>query len=480
LGLDFKRILPRSKWTARIWIASLAASLAMLMLPWLFRLDGRAHADWQQFLGRFHPLIVHLPIGLVLLVPILEVVGSRKPALREAAGFVLALSVFACLGAVTLGYLLAYGSGEAGGGVARHMWGGIALTISVMACALLRPLWASGKVQGFSRSVYPGLLLFVILLLLWTAHQGGSLTHGRNYLTQYLPAPIKHWGLWNSQSTGAVAPGSFYAKQIDPILDANCVVCHGESKVKGGLRLDSYAALMQGGKDGAVILAGQPDKSLLLQRVTLPTDHKQFMPAEGKPPLKSDQIALIRAWITQGASPTAVSLAGIRVTEEETPPAPVADYSSLIGAMTQAAKSAGVRITQVSKKPGDGLILNTIDAAPGFDDAQLATFEKFAPYVVEVDLARTAITDNSFETLAKFTNLRVLHLEDTAVTGEGLPKLLSLSRLTYLNLSGTKVSQTSIAPLQGMKQLRHLYLYNTPAQPMPATVAEQSPPRKAS
>jgi uncharacterized membrane protein len=480
LALNFRSVLPRSKWAGLVWIASLVASLVMLMLQRLFPLGGHQHADWQQFLGRFHPLVVHIPIGLVLLVPILEVAGVTRPALREAAGFVLSLSVFACFCAVALGYLLAYGSGEAGGGVTRHMWGGIAVTILVLACAFMRPLWTSGQLQISSRGVYPGLLFFVVLLLAWTAHEGGSLTHGRNYLTEYLPAPIKRWSLWSVQATETVPSNSFYAKHINPVFDANCVVCHGESKVKGGLRLDSYHALMRGGEDGAVIRAGQPDKSLLLQRVTLPTDHKDFMPAEGKPPLKSDEITLIRAWIAQGASPTATSLAGITEREEEPPPPPVGDYSSLMGEITQTANSAGVKITQVSRKPGDGLILNTVDASPSFDDAELAKFEKFAPYIVEVELGRTSVTDSCLNTLGKFTNLRALHLEDTTITGQGLQKLTSLSRLTYLNLSGTKVTEASIAPLHGMTKLRHLYLYNTPAQPLPGAPTEQTLRRKAS
>lgn len=480
MALNLRSVLPRSKWAGLVWIASLIASFVMLMLERLFPLDGHAHADWQQFLGRFHPLAVHLPIGLVLLIPILEVAGVARPALREAAGFVLSLSVFACLCAVALGYLLAYGSGEAGGRVTRHMWGGISFTIVLLACALMRPLWTTGELQSWSRGVYPRLLVLAILLLAWTAHQGGSLTHGRNYLTQYLPAPIRHWSLWSAEATETVPSNSFYAKHISPIFDANCVVCHGESKVKGDLRLDSYHALMQGGKDGAVILAGQPGKSLLLQRVTLPTDHKDFMPAEGKPPLKSDEITLIKAWITQGASPTATSLAGIKEREEEAPPTPVGDYSRLMGEIVEAANSAGVKITQMSRKPGDGLILNTVDASPGFNDAQLAKFEKFAPYIVEIELGRTAVTDSCLHTLRKFTNLRALHLEDTAITGEGLQKLTSLSHLTYLNLSGTKVTESSIAPLHRMTQLRHLYLYNTPAQPLPGALAEHPLQKKVS
>ena len=51
-------------------------SVALLLLPWLVRLDGKPHADWQQFLGRFHPLVVHVPIGLIVLVPVLEIAGA--------------------------------------------------------------------------------------------------------------------------------------------------------------------------------------------------------------------------------------------------------------------------------------------------------------------------------------------------------------------------------------------------------------------
>ena len=153
----------------------------MLLLPFVFRLDGKTHGDWQQFLGRFHPLVVHLPIGLILLVPVLEIAGKYRPALLEAAMFVLSLSVFSCLLALTLGYLLAYGSGDAGAGVARHMWGAIALTIGVLGCVLVRG--ASGGLRGF----YPYLLAGVMFLLAWTAHQGGSLTHGDKYLTEFFP-----------------------------------------------------------------------------------------------------------------------------------------------------------------------------------------------------------------------------------------------------------------------------------------------------
>jgi hypothetical protein len=270
-------------------------------------------------------------------------------------------------------------------------------------------------------------------------------------------------------------PDSFYARHLYPIFDANCLVCHGAQKVKGGLRMDTYDRLMRGGKEGAVIIPGKPERSILLDRITLPADHKKFMPSEGKPPLKPEEIAWIRAWIQQGASEEVKSLAGINVPEpfREEPVPQVGDYSKLMGEISQTAKSAGVTLVPVSKNLGDGLILNTVDAGPKFGDAQLVGLVRFAPYIVEAELGRTSVTDGSFATLGKFSHLRALHLEGTSVTGAGLANLAQLPQLTYLNLSGTQVTQASITPLTSMKNLRHLYLYNTPAQP--ASAASETP-----
>ena len=444
----------RLKGIKLVWAASFLTSIALLLLPFVFKLDGKTHADWQQFLGRFHPTVVHLPIGLILLVPLLELAGKYRPALLEAAMFILSLSVLSCLLALILGYLLAYGSGDAGGGVARHMWGAIALTIGVLVCALLRG--SSGGLRFF----YPYLLACVLVLLAWTAHQGGSLTHGNKYLTEFLPAPLKRLSMGTVQASAF--PDSFYTRHIHPIFDANCVVCHGAQKVKGNLRLDTYDRAMRGGEDGAVIIPGNPERSILLQRITLPPDHKKFMPSEGKPPLKPEQIAWIRAWILQGASPELKSLPGIYVREEETLPQ-VPDYSGKMTEIAETARSAGVTLVPVSRNLGDGLILNTVDAGQKFGDAQLAGLVRFAPFIVEAELGRTSVTDGCFPTLAKFTHLRALHLEETAVTGAGLNSLTQLSQLSYLNLSGTQVTGAAIAPLTTMKNLRHLYLYNTPA-----------------
>jgi hypothetical protein len=443
------------------WLRAAGTSVTLIVLPFIFPLDGRAHADWMQFLGRFHPALLHLPIGLIILLPLMEIAGSRRPALREAADFVLRAALALALPTLALGYLLAYGAGDTGTTVGRHMWGAITLCICLMLSVLLRTAWVAGE----QKWIYPAVLSATLFTLIWTSHQGGSITHGTDYLTRYMPGGLRK--LFSKSSSDGVSSESFYAKRITPVLDAKCVVCHGSGTEKGGLRLDSYSNTMRGGKDGAVVVAGKPEASMLLGRVTLMPGDPHFMPAEGRTPLTADEISWIRAWIKAGASPTATGIDSPQVGENrsEPPPQPVGDYSQLMPEIVHMQHELGPKLVPVSAKPSDGLILRTVDVAPIFSNEQLAKFQKFAPYIVEAELARTAIDDASIDTLSGFTNLRALHLEGTSITGVNLSKLSTLTQLTYLNLSGTKVNAQSVAPLKAMPQLRHLYLFNTPAQP---------------
>jgi mono/diheme cytochrome c family protein len=90
-----------------------------------------------------------------------------------------------------------------------------------------------------------------------------------------------------------------YARDVKPILRERCYACHGALKQKAKLRLDTAALATVGGKTGPAIDPGKPAASLLMERVGDP-DERTRMPPEGKP-LTAEQIALIKAWIEQGA-----------------------------------------------------------------------------------------------------------------------------------------------------------------------------------
>ncbi len=90
-----------------------------------------------------------------------------------------------------------------------------------------------------------------------------------------------------------------YLKQIKPIFAARCFACHGALKQKSGLRLDTAALAIKGGKEGGTIKPGDPAGSALIARIAS-QDELDRMPPEGEP-LKAAEIAVIRAWIAQGA-----------------------------------------------------------------------------------------------------------------------------------------------------------------------------------
>src|ERR1700732_1725832 len=98
------------------WVLFGFGAVFLLILRWLLihaAPDGLEHGDLTQFVGRFHPLAVHLPIALLLLVPLLECAGllRRWNRVRESAEFVLALAAIAAFVAMFLGWLLAWSGG---------------------------------------------------------------------------------------------------------------------------------------------------------------------------------------------------------------------------------------------------------------------------------------------------------------------------------------------------------------------------------
>jgi mono/diheme cytochrome c family protein len=107
------------------------------------------------------------------------------------------------------------------------------------------------------------------------------------------------WVSVHAQSSAAPPTAVDFARDIQPILQKNCYECHGPKKTKAKLRLDSPAGITKGGESGAILVAGKSEHSLIVRRI-LGLDGDDRMPKDGDP-LPTAQLALIRAWIDQGA-----------------------------------------------------------------------------------------------------------------------------------------------------------------------------------
>jgi mono/diheme cytochrome c family protein len=106
------------------------------------------------------------------------------------------------------------------------------------------------------------------------------------------------WCLLFLASRAAAEPVD-YLRDIKPLLAEHCARCHGAAKQRSGLRLDTAAAIRQGGNSGPAIVPGNSTASILVKAVTGAAGVKP-MPPKG-PRLTARQIALVQAWIDQGA-----------------------------------------------------------------------------------------------------------------------------------------------------------------------------------
>ena len=454
----------------------LLASAALLKAP----PDGVERGDFAQFVGRFHPAVVHLPIAFVLLAVLLELAGffSLGKKLKTSAGFVLGLAAASSLFAVVLGWLLAWSGGYHGRLVTRHMWGGDSLAAVLLLACVLRN-W-NGKIYAF-------VLVIAAALMTWTSDQGGKLTHGPGFLTEHMPATLRsilHVAPQSSQpvemqQSASILPvaspeatkalATFFAVRVAPIFADRCVTCHGPEKVKGKLRLDSFAGVMHGGKHGAVIKPGDTVHSELYRRINLPRDDEHAMPGEGKPALGAAQIKVIELWINSGASETLATedVHGAPPLPVLKPPPPplTADYRPRLAKIQALQDQAGIRLIPRSQDPRDGLILRAATAPARCDDATIAALAPIADLIVDAELARTKITDAGVGQLASFSNLRRIDLSYTAVTSSGLAPLLNLPKLESLNLTATQVDDQGVLPLRRKPGLRHLFLFETKTTP---------------
>ena len=441
-----------------------------------------APSDFVLFLGRLHPLLVHLPIGLIILLATLEAVSrlSRFRLANSNAGYVLAIAVPTSICTAICGWLLSWAGGYQEQLLQWHKWSGVG---TAAICLLTAVFYVFNLKKAYRVSLFSSLALLTV-----ASHFGGSLTHGSDYLTRYAPEPLRTWlgsATPVAKDQTAKIEGTeltAHAALVKPLLDEYCISCHGPQKSKGGLKLDSYAALMKGGEAGPVLIAGKPGESAMIKRLSLPPESEDHMPPDGKPQPSPDDIALLKWWIETGASEEKKvndlkpnpKVAGILAKKLGTPPTtgesaapkglePKPREQALTLAATLAAE-LGVPITALSEHE-PWFQCNASITGSSFDDNSLTKLSQLAPNLRWLDLGGTAVTDAGLTNLAGMQNLIRLHLERTGIGDEGLSAVKSLEQLEYLNLYGTKVSEAGLENLSELPKLRRLYLWQTQVTP---------------
>ena len=450
--------------------------------------------DWILFFGHFHPLVVHLPIGFLLIAGILEI-GRRwgKIGVSDSTiNAVLFWSAVSATVACVFGYMLSLAGGYDAEILNDHMWQGIGVAVFSWVAWAVKSDWLGDRIPFGSGLYLPALGLSLVLLMA-AGHHGGALTHGSDYLTQYTPEPFRTLaGIPPHQAAVAIKPitdvnqAVVYEQIVNPILQSRCVQCHNPEKSKGDLRFDTAEMLKKGGEDGPVFVAGKGTESEMVKRCLLPEDDDDHMPPKGKTQLTEGQMALLTWWIDQGASfdkkvselkvndairPVLASLSGSSSQPVGTGAGAVASgpapESPVLTMKVPAAdpkvidelKNVGLLVLPLSKELNQ-LEVSAVNART-FGDAQAALLPKLSNQIVWLKLGDTDVSDATLTQVAKLKNLQKLHLEQTKVTDAGLKNLKDLANLEYLNLYGTAITDAGLAELAGIKNLRTIYLWQT-------------------
>jgi uncharacterized membrane protein len=251
------------------------------------------------FLGWMHPALVHFPIALLAVAALLEAaqILRRAQDLSSTTVLLTRLAAPAAGSACILGFLLKGYEGREGPLVDLHAGLGLGATV---AAALSATLLAMGRTRPRAR--WGGRIALGVgaFLVLSTGFLGGEMVFGQNHLFGVFtpkPAPTR------ASPDGLVD----FRLEVAPILKVACLQCHGPTKQKGHLRLDSKEALQKGGEDGPCLVPGHRERSHLYL-LLLEKDAANRMPQKAEPLPPSD-IERIGRWIDQGATwPEGLSL----------------------------------------------------------------------------------------------------------------------------------------------------------------------------
>ncbi|HVU98470.1 MAG TPA: c-type cytochrome domain-containing protein [Puia sp.] len=440
------------------------------------------------FIGHFHPVLVHLPIGLILGALLLQLLASRAAyaALRPAVPVVLLAGAFSGVLSCCTGWILSTSGEYDATLVGWHQWMGIGLTFFCFY------VWSRSRVHGFDRT-QTILSIGLFLLVVVTGHLGGSLTHGSDYLSL-------------GPSTGGVAEvdspildvqrARAYAEIVRPILRDNCYGCHGATRQKGGLRLDDTAALLRGGKDGVVLLPGRGGASEMMKRLLLPVGDEHHMPPKEKKQLPSRDILLLHWWIDQGADfsrrvaelgqPDSVrgallAVQGARRRNGGGPlgaagsgavaagDVPAGEVEAADERAVEALRAKGVTVMPVARGShwleadfeGMAAGVSGGTGVAGRVDEAMRLLLPVKKQLISLRLDHTGLGDSAMAVIGQCDSLRSLDLAGTRIGDAGLAFLKGCAELRVLNLVGTGVRVAGVEGLKGLTKLRTIYLYQT-------------------
>ncbi|OIQ38027.1 MAG: hypothetical protein BM563_07080 [Bacteroidetes bacterium MedPE-SWsnd-G1] len=405
------------------------------------------------FLGRFHPLILHLPIGALLITFYLDIVGRLKKqyqhkAVHYSLGFSAVFAVLTCL----LGYFLSLEGGYDESVLDFHFYLGFAAAVMIIVLFFM-----SKSTQKNTRLLFFPFFVLTIACLSAAGHYGSVLTHGENFITEYAYAPEEEPLILEVDSL------KIFENVVYKILDDKCIQCHNSTKKKGDLSLLTKETILKGGESGIVLHPNDPFESLIYSSALLPITDDTHMPPEGKPQLTKDELWVLKYWIRNNADFQAkihslpindtlkrIATKFLVLEKKKIPFASDSDISKV--------QESGFSVTSiVPNKPE----LTVKFLEKNATKANLKKLNNIGEQIVELDLNNSGISDNMLENLERFSNLKRLRLDNTDITDKTLSAITNLEDLEFLNLYNTKITLNGLKDLLENNPIPKIYTWSS-------------------
>jgi len=429
------------------------------------------------FVGRFHVLALHLPIGIVIAAVVLDWVARRPryAALAPASPFFWGAAAISAVVTAALGYMhFAEGAFTGPSADAHRLWG------TVTAIAALGAWWLATRGRGVAGAAQLTAGIVMLGLVSITGHYGGNLTHGTTFLEEYAPSFLR--SLFGAAprrpAPTSVAAADPYLDVVQPLLEQRCGSCHNDDKRNGGFSVASYDSTLVGGDTGRAVVPGNLDASELFYRITLPDDDDAHMPAEGKTPPTPAQIEILRWWIGAGA-PRDTTVGALDVPTEVEPllsaelglgpasagAAATAANASADPKLVAELSSAGLLVRQVSQSDAR-LVVSVGSPGTPLGAAALAALSDAAAAIVDLNLANADLDDAELASIGPLPAVTHLRLARNRLTDLGVAELATLPALEHLNVyANAGITDGGLAPLAASRTLRELFVWQTAVTP---------------
>ena len=476
------------KYFKLIVIISLIVAALVACLPWMGTVGvanpktAETGGLWINFLGHFHPLMLHLPIGALVLVIVMELISLLTRGKYEAkTTLALAFAAGTAVIAVVCGYFWYLTGGYNEADIAEHKRDGVIFTVLMIITFLIKYTADVKEIKVLKYGYLP-FLLVTGGIMTSAGHHGGEISHG-DPMNQ-LPSKILD-KREEANNKPVVTDPVIYTNIVHTILENKCLSCHGEEKQKGDLRMDSLAAMLEGGADEECLVPSDTKASFMLTSLDLPEDDDYHMPPKAKPQITPEEKKILTWWVKIGA-PEKTKLSEVEVPEdilaaiatlktpeqlaEEAEAKRLAAEKHAHDMVVTRERLKGAWDTVNGKFPGSlryqsqedtVLTFSAVSYRKNFSDADIDVLKDITADVVELDLSSTALTDAGVDKLKGFSNLTKLKLNETKISDAALKVISELKALNKLNLYGTAVSDAGIKALSSHPSLEKVYLWNT-------------------